>query len=127
MTKSLVIDAHVDTLLKKYFSVITRLLSTDSLEYHVTPEFLKTAGIDVQVFAMFTPPKLEKIALEVTLEMISIAKDMAKNEDLLLIQSLNDLNSISDDSMKRIGMVLSVEGAEAFERNLKVLPRQLEV
>jgi membrane dipeptidase len=122
MTKNLVIDAHVDTLLKKYIGVLTRLLSTNPLEYHVTPEFLRTAGIDVQVFAMFTPPKLEKIAMEVTLEMISIAKDMAKSEDLLLIQSLNDLNSLSDSSIQRTGMVLSVEGAEAFERNLRVLP-----
>ena len=122
MKKNLVIDAHVDTLLKKYLGILTRLLSTNPLEYHVTPEFLKTAGIDVQVFAMFTPPKLEKIALEVTLEMIAIAKDMAEKEEFLLIESLTDLNLLTSETTTKLGMVLSVEGAEAFERNLRVLP-----
>jgi membrane dipeptidase len=71
---------------------------------------------------MFTPPKLEKIALEVTLEMISIAKELAKKDDFLLIKTLSDLNSLKSHPSETLGMVLSVEGAEAFERNLKVLP-----
>ncbi len=122
MTKELVIDAHADTLLKKYLETLNRLITTEPQQYHITKENLVEGGIDVQVFAMFTPPKLEKLALEITLEMISIAKDMAKKENFLLIQSSNDLKHLSKDSVQGTGMVLSVEGAEAFERNIKILP-----
>jgi len=118
---NLIIDAHADTLLKKYLDSITKLISTEEQTYHITKEYLVEGKVDIQVFAMFTPPKLEKLALEITLEMISIAKDMAKNENFILIKSLKDFKIISKDPTST-GMILSVEGAEAFERNIKVLP-----
>ena len=116
---NLVIDAHADTLLKKYLDPITNLISTEEQKYHITKDYLVEGGIDVQIFAMFTPPKLEKIAIEITLEMISIAKEMAKNENFLLIQSSKDLHHLSN---KITGMILSIEGAVVLERNLSLLP-----
>ena len=117
---NLVIDAHADTLLKKYLDSITKLISTEEQTYHITKDYLVEGKVDVQVFAMFTPPKLEKLALEITLDMISIAKDMVKKENFLLIETSNDLKNLSKDSTST-GMILSVEGAEAFERNIGVL------
>ena len=122
MTKNLVIDAHVDTLLKKYLERLNRLLSKEPQEYHVTKEKLVEGGVNVQVFAMFTPPKIEKLAIEITLEMIAIAKDLADKDNFLLMKSLKDFKRLSEDSSDKVGMILSVEGAEVFERNLKILP-----
>ena len=116
---SLVIDAHADTLLKKYMAPFMRLISTEEHSYHVTKDYLVEGNIDVQVFAIFIPPRMEKIATDITLEMINIAKIMAKKEDFLLIQSPKDLDNLSKTTT---GMVLSIEGAVVLERNLNLLP-----
>jgi membrane dipeptidase len=118
-THSLVIDAHADTLLKKYMEPYTRLTSTEEQSYHVTKDYLVEGNIDVQVFAIFIPSIMTKMATDITLEMINIAKIMAKKEDFLLIQSPKDLNNLSKTTT---GMILSIEGAEVLERNSNLLP-----
>jgi membrane dipeptidase len=122
LNKRLIIDAHADTLLKRYLEPQNRLLSTSKQEYHITKEFLREGGVNVQTFAMFTLPKMEKFAVEVTLEMISIAKKMEKEEGFSLIQSLADIDKVISIENDIIGMILSIEGAEVFERNLNFLP-----
>ncbi|MFX0066834.1 MAG: dipeptidase, partial [Candidatus Hermodarchaeota archaeon] len=119
MSRSLVIDCHADTLLKKYFSGLMRVMFIPEFEYHVSKELLIEGGVDVQVFAIFVPSKVEKLGIEVTLEMISLAKEMEKEREFTLIKSKSDLKKLESPT---IGMILSMEGAIALERNLKLLP-----
>ncbi len=122
MTESIVIDAHADTLLKLYFASLMRFSSQENDPLHITKEYLEEGNVNVQVFAMFVPPKLEKIGLEVTLEMIALAKDLAKEKNFTIIKSSKELGYISHKKESTTGMVLSIEGAIALERNLKILP-----
>ena len=114
------IDCHADTLLKKYLERIVPLLFAErGLEYHVSKKYLTEGGVDVQVFAIFILPKLEKIAIEASLEMIALAKEMEK-DGYSLIKSKKHLKKVEENSS--IGIVLSLEGAVALERNLQLLP-----
>lgn len=115
------IDCHADTLLKRYLERIAPLLFAErELEYHVSKKYLTEGGVDVQVYAIFVLPKLEKIAIDVSLEMIAFAKEMEK-DGYILIKSKKDLNRV-EETKNNIGMVLSLEGAVALERNLQLLP-----
>ncbi len=121
MIRNLVIDCHADTLLKKYFAeTITLLLGGKKQEFHVSKDLLIQGGVDVQVFAIFVPPKLEKIGPEVTLEMISIAKEM-EQDGFTLIKSRPDLTKLEERINNNVGMILSLEGTVALERNLRLL------
>ncbi|MFW9905586.1 MAG: dipeptidase [Candidatus Thorarchaeota archaeon] len=121
MVKNLVIDCHADTLLKKYLEKIFPLLFEErGLEFHASKKYLTEGGVDVQVFAIFVIPKLEKLSVDISLDMLAIAKEMEK-DGYFLIKSKKDLNKIQEVK-NRIGMVLSLEGAVALERNLKLLP-----
>ena len=122
MTERLLIDAHADTLLKRYLETLNKLMFTSRQEYHITKEYLLEGGVGVQTFAMFTPPKMEKFAVEVTLDMISIAKKMEKEEGFSIIRSVADVTEVFSNKKDIIGMILSIEGAEIFERNLNFLP-----
>ncbi|MFX1255970.1 MAG: dipeptidase [Promethearchaeota archaeon] len=121
MSRSLVIDCHADTLLKKYLSGLIRVMFVPDFDFHVSKELLIEGGVDVQVFAIFVPSKVEKLGIEVTLEMISLAKEMEKEGVFTLIKSKSDLRKLESQS-NTIGMILSMEGAIALERNLKLLP-----
>ncbi len=127
MTRNLVIDAHADTLLKLYFSTLMRFSSQEADPLHITKEYLEEGKVDVQVFAMFVPPKLEKIGLDVTLEMISLANNLAQEEGYTIITSPTDLDFLSQNKESSTGMVLSLEGAIAIERNLRILPLLYEL
>ena len=127
MTENLVIDAHADTLLKLYFGSLMRFSSQEKEALHITKAYLREGKVNVQVFAMFVPPKLEKIGLEVTLEMIQIAKEKAINENFRIIRSSKDLDYVAQNEVSTTGMVLSIEGAIALERNLKILPLLYEL
>jgi membrane dipeptidase len=122
LNKRIVIDAHADTLLKWHLEALNKLMSTSKQEYHITNELLLEGGVDVQTFAMFTPPKSENIAVEVTLDMIGIAKRMEKEENFSIIRSITDIDSLNTNKKERVGMILSIEGAEVFERKLDILP-----
>ncbi len=88
MVKNLVIDCHVDTLLKKYFGGMIPLLGGKKQELHVSKDFLIQGGVDILVLAIFIPPKLTGIGIEVTLEMISLAKKWKRMVLPLLHQNL---------------------------------------
>lgn len=122
MSPNLVIDCHADTLLKRYLRTFDTIFSSNYVknEDHISKDLQIAGGIDLQVFAIFIPSKLEKIGIEVSLEMIALAKEMEK-EGYLLIRSLRDLTKIGGNNGK-IGMVLSMEGAVALERNMNLLP-----
>ena len=122
MTSDLVIDCHADTLLKKYLEPFRPMFSeiNKSNEFHVTRERLIEGEVDIQVFAIFVPQKLEKLSIEVTLEMIAIAKDM-EEKGFFLVKTKKDLDNIKEKN-RSPAMILSMEGAVAFERNLKLLP-----
>lgn len=119
LDRNYVIDCHADTLLKRYFGKILPFLFREQ-KFHVSKELLLQGEVDIQVFAIFVPPKLEKLGIEVTLDMIALAKQM-KKDDFVLIESKTDFNKIkkADESL---GMILSMEGAVALERNLELLP-----
>jgi len=121
MTRNLVIDCHADTLLKKYFADMARLMFDSPQTFHVSKELLLQGGIDVQVFALFVPPMLEKIGIEVTLELIALAKEMEKKGEFSLITSKADLKTLKKKN-NEIGIILSLEGAVALERKPKILP-----
>ena len=78
MANDLVIDCHADKLLKKYLEPFMLLFSKNESinEFHVTKELLIEGEVDIQVFAIFVPPKFEKTGMEATLEMIAITKEM---------------------------------------------------
>lgn len=121
MVKDLVIDCHADTLLKKYLEKMIPLLFAErGMEFHASKDYLTQGGVNIQVFAIFVLPKLEKIGIDVSLEMIAIAKEMEK-DGFTLIKSKNDLKKI-EETKNRIGMILSLEGTVALERNLQLLP-----
>ena len=122
MNSNIVIDCHADTLLKQYLGPLTLTFSENLMqqENHVTKELLDKGGVDIQVFAIFVPPKLEKLGVEITLEMIALAKEMEK-VGFFLIKSKNELAKVKQIK-NSTGMVLSMEGTVAFERNLNLLP-----
>lgn len=121
MSRNLVIDCHADTLLKKHFVEMARLLFNTEQTFQVSKELLIQGGIDVQVFALFIPPTLEKIGLEITLELIAQAKKMERKGNFTLIKSKTDLEYLKEDT-DQLGMILSLEGAVTLERRLKILP-----
>ena len=127
MVRNLVIDCHADTLLKKYFKeTVTLLLGGKKQEFHVSKDLLIKGGVDVQTFAIFVPPKLEKIGPEVTLEMISLAKEMER-DGFTSIKSKYDLKRLEESFNNSIGMILSLEGTVALERNVWLLPTFYEL
>ncbi|MHA2334794.1 MAG: membrane dipeptidase [Candidatus Hodarchaeales archaeon] len=81
MISSLVIDGHCDTLLKLYQDKTMSFFSGTKIKYHVTRELLEKGGIDVQVFALWVPVKMEKIALDITLNLIAMAKKIADKDN----------------------------------------------
>ncbi|MFX0183011.1 MAG: dipeptidase [Candidatus Hodarchaeota archaeon] len=121
MSRNLVIDCHADTLLKKHFKEMARLMFNTEQTYQVTKELLLQGDINVQVFALFIPPPLEKFGLEITLELIAQAKEMENKGDFTLIKSKTDLEDLKEDT-DQLGMILSLEGAVTLERRLKILP-----
>jgi membrane dipeptidase len=121
MTRKLVIDCHADTLLKKYFADMARLMFDNPQTFHVSKELLIQGRIDIQVFALFVPPMLEKIGIDVTLELIALAKEMEKKGDFSLIKSKADLKKLKNKN-EEVGMILSLEGTVALERRPKILP-----
>ncbi|MFX0124199.1 MAG: dipeptidase [Candidatus Hodarchaeota archaeon] len=121
MVKNLVIDCHADTLLKKYLEKMIPLLFAErGMEFHVSKDYLTQGGVNIQVFAIFVLPKLEKIGIDISLEMIALAKEMEKY-GFILIKSKNDLKKM-EETKNKIGMILSLEGTVALERNLQLLP-----
>jgi len=121
LIKDLVIDCHADTLMRKYFeNMIPPLGSGKKLKFHVTKDFLNRGGVNIQVFAIFIPPKFEKLGVEITLEMISLARGMEK-EGFILIKSQTDMKRIKENKKDNVGMILSLEGTVALERN-QLLP-----
>ncbi|MFX0212211.1 MAG: dipeptidase, partial [Candidatus Hodarchaeota archaeon] len=127
MVRTLVIDAHADTLLKKYYATI----QTDTfiflgvgkpkVNYHVTKELLIQGGVNTQIFALYVPTELENLGIEITLEMIALARQMEKEDGYLLIKSKSDLHKV-ENQQELIGMVLSMEGTLGLDRNLRLLP-----
>jgi membrane dipeptidase len=121
LANNLVIDCHADTLLKKYSgNTLPILFGGNKKEFHVTKDFLIQGGVDIQVFAIFVPPNLEKISVETTLEMIALAKEM-KKDNFTLIESKSDFIKLGE-TKGSLGMILSMEGTVALERNLRLLP-----
>lgn len=123
--KSLTIDCHADYLLKKYLKDSSELIGDfTKVEYHASKEKLLSGGVDAQVFAIFVPPSLEKISLDIALNMIAIAKKMEKEEGFFIVKSKSDFSKLQniDKTDNTVGMILSIEGAVPFERNLKLLP-----
>ena len=115
------IDCHADTLLKKYSgNMLPFLFGGKKQELHVTKDFLIQGGVDIQVFAIFVPPKLEKMSVETTLEMIALAKELEK-DNFTLIESKSDFIKLGE-TKGSLGMILSMEGTVALERNLRLLP-----
>jgi membrane dipeptidase len=121
MSRNLVIDCHADTLLKKHFAEMARLLFNTEQIFQVSKELLLQGDINVQVFALFIPPPLEKFGLEITLELIAQAKEMENKGDFTLIKSKTDFEDLKVNN-NQLGMILSLEGAVTLERRLKILP-----
>jgi membrane dipeptidase len=119
--ENIVIDCHSDTLLKKYYEQHFLIGEKEQI-FHVSKDLLLQGGIDIQVFAIFVPPKLEKLGVEISLEMIAIAKEM-ENNGFFIIKSSNELLQFNQKKKNsKIGMILSLEGAVALERNQRLLP-----
>ncbi|MFX1283746.1 MAG: dipeptidase [Promethearchaeota archaeon] len=117
-----VIDCHADTLLKKYLEkLIPSQFCREVTEFHVSKDYLIQGGVDVQVFAIFIPQGLEKLGVDITFEMISLAREMEK-DGFTLIKSKTTLEKIINKKENNIGMILSLEGTVVLERNPQLLP-----
>lgn len=117
----LIADAHCDSMLDVIRGV--RHLYTASSKGHVDFPRLREAGVKIQVFALF----IESIykpngALKRALQMISAFFDEVEAVDGLVehITTTSQLEKVLLDP-KAVGAILSIEGGEALEGDIRVL------
>jgi len=117
----LIADAHCDSMLDVIRGV--RHLYTASSKGHVDFPRLREAGVKIQVFALF----IESIykpngALKRALQMISAFFDEVEAADGLVehITTTSQLEKVLLDP-KAFGAILSIEGGEALEGDIRVL------
>jgi len=119
--RNLVIDLHADTMYKHWLA--KGGMEAPSLvgrDFHVSKVLLEEGGVDIQVMALWTPVGLENSALDIVLHQISLAYEMIRKDELVLVRSRTDLDAVREDG--RNGIVLSIEGAEILNYRLHLLP-----
>jgi len=118
-SKSIVVDAHCDTLTAILEQ--QRHLGEYSGKGHLDLPRLKTGGIKVQFFAAFIAPQFKSFALHRALELIDLyyREIEANNKDIVHIE--NSTGIYDALAAGKIASLLSVEGGEALECSLEVL------
>jgi len=118
--KTLVIDAHCDTLLD--IACGNRKLCSLSDSGHLDLPRMRQGGVGIQFMAAFIESEYKpERSLKRALQLVDIAQgEIAENShELTLITSRQDLLRIRQEH--RIGIVLSIEGGEALADDLGVL------
>ncbi|MDI3533847.1 MAG: rane dipeptidase [Thermosediminibacterales bacterium] len=118
--KSLVFDAHCDTVLDVYYK--NRKIGKRSEEGHVDLPRLKKGGINAQIFALFIKPQFKPYgALRETLRLYNtLYNEVENNRDVIeFAYSVEDIKQNFRES--KISAVVSVEGGEALEGDIDVL------
>ncbi len=106
----LLVDAHSDTLSKC-------ILNKESLFPDLEKYF--QGGVNLQVFALYTPEKFLASSAFFTLEMIHFFNRWAKeNQEVIPVTGATDLETIGADKLL---CLLSIEGGEALEGKLFML------
>lgn len=115
--KKITVDGHCDALLKDYYQEICH---RDVAPHQVTKQLLQKGAINLQVFAIFVPPPLERFALEAAVDMIGLLGEMiAEDPDYLLVLGEAQLDQLKESD--RIGVLIGLEGAEPLGNNLRRL------
>lgn len=114
-SRCLIIDGHADTLDR----VLTEgsAFTESAPDLHIDLPRLKEAGVNAQVFSLWTPPEYQgERALHRALQLIATFHGMQRTcPDLRQVTSVSDLDS------QRPGFVLSFEGADPLVDDLSLL------
>lgn len=115
-----IIDGHSDVLWKmwkkKYVEKLPleRPFDHDAEWLMVTKKKLQEGGVGLQVFAIYIPEEQSKtLAFQTALEMIDLFYTEILSDEVIFIRSQEDLKRWEESG--RLGVLLSLEGAEAVE------------
>lgn len=117
-----VVDMHCDTILR---AMAGEDLSQDLPKGHIDIPKLKRGGVDLQVFACYSPPpanETEKFqsAKKAFAQIEAVNALVEKNpDDLALVGSGEELNAARNAS--KIGVLIGIEGGYAIENDLVLL------
>lgn len=117
--KSIVFDAHCDTIL----SVIEgeRSLGEKSDRGHIDIPRLRSGGVNAQVFAVFVRPEWYYDAVHMTMKGISILKSQMEQNgsEVDIAYSAADVEKAAKDG--KIAALISIEGGEALQGDIHML------
>lgn len=118
-----IIDAHCDVLWKmwqkKYVQKegLQRPFYTDADGFHVTKAKLLRGGIGLQACALYVDEMFARSrAFDVALEMIDLFHEEIISEETIWIRNRTDLHAWKNSN--KLGLLLTLEGAEAVEADL---------
>lgn len=113
-------DLHCDVLSKLITDSSLRFEDDDRLD--VNAKRLHSGQIQLQGFAIFIPDSWKGRPFDAVLASIdAFQRDIASREDVLVIQSKADLQQLLQPNERRIGALLTLEGAEGLEGNFMYL------
>lgn len=116
--RSIVADAHVDTLDALLRTGTT--MSEGAPKGHVNKAFLKEGGVDLLVTAMFTDPVFRpEGTMHRVMQMADLYWRTCDDRDFFPVQSRPDLDRLGGGGP--IGLMLSIEGGEALCGDLAML------
>ncbi|MGI5852971.1 MAG: dipeptidase [Bacillota bacterium] len=117
-TKSIVTDAHVDTL--DLLIRTGKKMSDSETEGHVCKGFLKKGGVNLLVTAMFTDPVVRPAGtMHRTLKLADLFWQICEDPDFFPVLRRSDLDRLGGGGP--IGLMLSIEGGEALCGDLAML------
>lgn len=113
--RCLVIDGHADTL-DRVLNEGTPLTQS-APDLHIDLPRLQEAGINAQVFSLWTPPEYQgERALHRALKLIATCLDMQRD-----CPHLRQITSVADLDARRPGFLFSFEGADPLVDDLSLL------
>ncbi|GAB7388333.1 dipeptidase [Bacillaceae bacterium] len=116
-----IFDGHCDVLWKMWAE--RGRLSFEARELQANRERLRRGGVKIQVFAIFVPPEVPAgQRLQAALEMIDLFDEKIRKpyrQELVLIRKREDFTKLGEK--RRWGAILSLEGAEALQGNIRNL------
>lgn len=117
-----VVDMHCDTIAR---AMAGKDLSQDLAKGHIDIPKLKRGGVDLEVFACFSPPpasEAEKFqsANKVFAQIEAVNKLVEKNpDDLALVRTVDEFNAARNAG--KTGVLIGIEGGYAIENDLVLL------
>lgn len=113
-------DLHCDALYKMFMSPDIQF--ADDARLDVTYERLRTAGMAVQVFAIYISEEWKGKPYDAVLGSIDLFRSrILSHPGIIPIRTKQDMERALSPEEKRIGAMLSLEGAEGLEANFNYL------